>query len=96
MTLNRQKEPLLEQDNTRFTQLPIRYPTLQQAYKEHESMFWTAEEIDYQADVDDFEKLTKDEKMLALTTGRNEEYTKIEKDVISRVQQAFVEARQQE
>ncbi len=39
---------------------------------------------------------TKDEKMLALTTGRNEEYTKIEKDVISRVQQAFVEARQQE
>ena len=63
MTLNRQKEPLLEPDNTRFTQLPIRYPTLQQAYKEHESMFWTAEEIDYQADVDDFEKLTKDEKM---------------------------------
>jgi len=63
MTLNRQKEPLLEQDNTRFTQLPIKYPTLQQAYKDHESMFWTAEEIDYQADVDDFEKLTQDEKM---------------------------------
>jgi ribonucleotide reductase beta subunit family protein with ferritin-like domain len=63
MAHNRQSEPLLEQDNTRFTQLPIKYPTLQAAYKQHESMFWTADEIDYQADVNDFENLTKDEKM---------------------------------
>ncbi len=63
MAHNRQHEPLLEQDNTRFTQLPIKYPTLQEAYKQHESMFWTADEIDYQADVNDFENLTKDEKV---------------------------------
>ena len=37
---------------------------------------------------------TKDEKMLALTTGKNEEYSTIENDVISKVQQVFVEARQ--
>ena len=42
-------EPLLEEDITRFTQLPIKYPTLHTAYENHESMFWTAKEIDYQA-----------------------------------------------
>ena len=39
---------------------------------------------------------TKDEKMLALTVGRNEQYTRIEKEVLSSVQQVFVQARQQE
>ena len=31
-------------------------------YKTQEAAFWTAEEIDYSADIDDFLKLTKDEK----------------------------------
>ena len=29
---NRLPEPILEPDNTRFTQLPIKYPVLQDAY----------------------------------------------------------------
>jgi ribonucleoside-diphosphate reductase beta chain len=56
-------EPLLEEDITRFTQLPIKYPTLHAAYENHESMFWTAKEIDYQADYDDFMSLNDGEKM---------------------------------
>jgi len=56
-------EPLLEEDITRFTQLPIKYPTLHTAYENHESMFWTAKEIDYQADYEDFMSLNDGEKM---------------------------------
>lgn len=55
-------EPLLIEDNTRFTQLPIKYPLLQEAYETHESMFWSAKEIDYTADLSDWESLTDDER----------------------------------
>jgi ribonucleoside-diphosphate reductase beta chain len=55
-------EPLLNEDNTRFTQLPIKYPELQQAYEAHESMFWTAKEIDYSADLSDWASLNDREK----------------------------------
>lgn len=61
-TSNRFTEPLLQEDNTRFTQLPIKYPRLQEAYETHESMFWTAKEIDYSADYDDWLKLSDDER----------------------------------
>ena len=59
---NRIVEPLLTEDNTRFTQLPIKYPLLQQAYENHESMFWSAKEIDYVADLNDWNSLSNDEK----------------------------------
>ena len=58
----RLEEPLLTEDNTRFTQLPIKYPELQQAYEAHESMFWTAKEIDYSADLSDWESLNDRER----------------------------------
>jgi ribonucleotide reductase beta subunit family protein with ferritin-like domain len=35
---------------------------LQQAYENHESMFWSAKEIDYVADVNDWNSLSNDEK----------------------------------
>lgn len=60
--MQRIEEPLLKEDNTRFTQLPIKFPALQKAYENHESMFWSAKEIDYAADYADWETLTKDEK----------------------------------
>ena len=59
---NRKLEPLLIPDETRFTQLPIKYPTLQKAYETHESMFWTAKDIDYSADIKDFNNLSDDER----------------------------------
>jgi ribonucleotide reductase beta subunit family protein with ferritin-like domain len=61
-TTTRLQEPLLIEDHTRFTQLPIKFPLLQQAYETHEAMFWSAKEIDYTADLNDWEKLTDDEK----------------------------------
>ena len=60
---NRKPEPLLQGDNTRFTQLPYKYPDLQKAYKNHMSMFWTEDEIDYAADCEDFDNLNPEAKM---------------------------------
>jgi len=60
--MTRFTEPLLIEDNTRFTQLPIKFPLLQEAYEIHESMFWSAKEIDYSADLSDWNSLTDDER----------------------------------
>ncbi len=51
MNSNRLEEPLLTNDNSRFTQLPFKYPLLQKAFEQHESMFWSSKEIDYSADL---------------------------------------------
>ena len=58
----RKEEPLLTIDNTRFTQLPYKFPKIQEAYDLQEASFWTAKEIDYGADINDWESLNKDEK----------------------------------
>lgn len=62
MDLLRKPEPLLMRDNTRFVQLPFKYPELQKAYEIHESSFWTAKEIDYSADLKDWVNLSDDER----------------------------------
>ena len=54
-------EPLLEQTNDRFIQLPLKYPQLQEAYLQHQALFWTASEIDFSADLKDWKKLSEDE-----------------------------------
>ena len=38
---NRIIEPLLIEDNTRFSQLPYKYLELQKAYEIHEAAFWS-------------------------------------------------------
>ena len=58
----RQEEPLLIEDLSRFTQLPIKFPKLQDAYVVHENMFWTAREIDYAADLSDWDSLSDNER----------------------------------
>ena len=62
MTQERLREPLLTEDNSRFTQLPVKYAKLQNAYDIAEGMFWTAKEIDYAADLNDWESLNDNEK----------------------------------
>jgi ribonucleotide reductase beta subunit family protein with ferritin-like domain len=54
-------EPMLIPSVKRFTLFPIQYDDLWAAYKQQESSFWTAEEIDYVADLNDWKKLDKDE-----------------------------------
>ena len=58
-----QIEPLLDKNNFKFTVKPInqKYEILWKLYKLQQSSFWTAEEIDFSKDYDDFLKLSKDE-----------------------------------
>lgn len=57
-------EPILTPESNRFVILPInpKYKDLWDMYKKHEVAFWRAEEIDYDADIADWEKLDDDEK----------------------------------
>ena len=56
-------EPILQENKDRFVLFPIKHPDIWQMYKQAEASFWTAEEIDLQADLTDWEnKLNYDEK----------------------------------
>ena len=59
-----QNEPLLnDENNNRFVIFPIKHHDIWDAYKITESMIWTAEEIDLQKDIYDWEnKLNDNEK----------------------------------
>lgn len=56
------QEPLLVEHGNRFCLYPIQFPDIWEAYKKHKSSFWTAEEIDFTADKNDWNRLSKDEK----------------------------------
>lgn len=59
------KDPLLHNDASnqdRFVMFPIRFPSLWAYYKKAVSSFWTAEEIDFSRDKNDYEKLSDNEK----------------------------------
>jgi ribonucleoside-diphosphate reductase beta chain len=55
-------EPILEEPYNRFVIYPIRWPKVWEAYKKHQQAFWTAEEIDFAADLSDWEKLNSNER----------------------------------
>ena len=55
-------EPMLDPNQRRLARLPIQHPEVYEAYKKMEACFWTAEEVDLAHDLDDWEKLSKDEK----------------------------------
>ncbi len=56
-------EPILKESNDRFVIFPIKHKEIWAMYKQAEASFWTAEEIDLQQDMTDWEnKLTKDER----------------------------------
>jgi ribonucleotide reductase beta subunit family protein with ferritin-like domain len=56
------EEPILSEENRRFTLYPIKYPSIFKLYKKQLSAFWKAEEIDFSKDLEDFETLSNDEK----------------------------------
>lgn len=55
-------EPLLIENRNRFCLFPIKYHDVWEAYKRHKASFWTAEEIDFTADKNDWDKLNEQEK----------------------------------
>ena len=55
-------EPLLTEVENRFVIYPIKWTKVWEAYKKHQQAFWTAEEIDFAADITDWSKLNDDEK----------------------------------
>jgi ribonucleoside-diphosphate reductase beta chain len=57
------KEPILEENKSRFVLFPIQHNDIWSFYKKAEASFWTAEEIDLAADLVDWEsKLNDDER----------------------------------
>lgn len=55
-------EPLLTETKNRHVMFPVEYPDIFEMYKKHVSTFWTADELNFQQDLIDLEKLTANEK----------------------------------
>merc|ERR1712102_238351 len=63
MTVNFSEEPLLRENPNRFVILPIQYDDIWRMYKQAQASFWTAEEVDLEKDLRDWnEKLKDDER----------------------------------
>jgi len=57
------EEPILDENKDRFVLFPIQHDDIWSFYKKSEASFWTAEEIDLSADMNDWEnKLNEDER----------------------------------
>ena len=56
------EESILKDNPNRFVVFPIQYDDIWQFYKKAEASFWTAEEIDLQQDLVDWEKLNENER----------------------------------
>ena len=57
-----EKELILRKSSKRYALFPIKYNSLWQLYKKSVASFWTAEEIDFSADKEDWSNLSNDEK----------------------------------
>jgi ribonucleoside-diphosphate reductase subunit M2 len=53
-------EPILQENKQRFVLFPIQYTELWKAYKKAEASFWTAEEIDFSKDKQDWDNQMND------------------------------------
>lgn len=63
MSKQLQVEPILQEDNNRLVIFPIQHDDLWQLYKTQEASLWTAEEIDFSADIYDWNnRLTEQER----------------------------------
>ena len=55
-------EPLLTEQKSRHVMFPVEYPDIFEMYKKHVSTYWTADELNFQQDLVDLEKLSENEK----------------------------------
>lgn len=60
--LNHLEENILKENPNRFVIFPIQYNDIWEFYKKAEASFWTAEEIDLQQDLSDWETLNDNER----------------------------------
>lgn len=56
------EEPLLNESIDRYVMFPIQDQDIWKMYKKQEDCFWRVEEIDFTKDIDDWNKLTENEK----------------------------------
>ena len=56
------QEELFKEENDRLSVFPIKFPKVYEMYKTHRAMGWEVEEIDFSKDLDDWKKLSDDEK----------------------------------
>ena len=56
------EEPILQENDNRFVLFPIKHHDIWEFYKKSEASFWTAEEIDLQQDLADWERLNDGER----------------------------------
>ena len=55
-------EPILRDSSDRYTLFPIQYDDMYQMYKRQVDSFWRPEEVDLSRDLNDWSKLTDDER----------------------------------
>ena len=56
--INDNHEPILAPNSNRFTVFPIKYPAVWEMYKKAQMSNWTAEEIDFGQDLNDWKRLS--------------------------------------
>jgi len=61
-TMKNHVEPLLQESKNRFVLFPIQHNQVWQMYKKAEASFWTTEEIDLNTDIQDWDRLSNDER----------------------------------
>merc|ERR1719297_253131 len=61
MTVNFNEEPLLKDNTNRFVILPIQYDDIWRMYKKAQASFWTAEEVDLEQEIKDWNGKLKDD-----------------------------------
>ena len=62
MDTSNETEPILKVNPDRFTLFPINYPDIWKFFKTAEAATWTANEIDFGADLNDWDELNDDER----------------------------------
>jgi ribonucleotide reductase beta subunit family protein with ferritin-like domain len=55
-------EPLLTEQKNRYVLFPIQYPDIYQMYKKAASSYWVTDEINFQQDLSDLDKMTPNER----------------------------------
>lgn len=60
--MENQIEPILQEENKRYTLLPLQHPDIFEYYQQQKRAFWTDEELDLSQDLTDWGKLNNKEK----------------------------------